>query len=314
MSWYRLYNAAPPAAQLLQVQIDGRQLRLRLEAVTEERFPPQPLVARRNSTHDQHQHRVFHAVLFTDGRGACVVDGRRHECRPGCCVLVDPDRPHRFGAVSVHPFTYRALTFSLVDAAQEPVAIGWHRYCGALFGEPLAPAPTQTLLPAADMQRFMERQRSLIDLLGADARQDASAAAQRCLVDILALLCDRVLAHPQPAGEHPGLLRARQAIEQRYAQRLPVAELAHIAGCSTGRFHTLFRAAMGCTPTAWQLQLRIQAAQTLLRASSLPCKSIATRVGFADTAAFSKAFKKLTGHPPDRWRRLRSGTGSDAIR
>lgn len=48
---------------------------------------------------------------------------------------------------------------------------------------------------------------------------------------------------------------------------------------------------------------RLEAAQRLLADPALTLAEIAFRVGFADLATFSRAFKRWTGKPPGQWRR-----------
>jgi AraC-like DNA-binding protein len=48
--------------------------------------------------------------------------------------------------------------------------------------------------------------------------------------------------------------------------------------------------------------VRLEIAQALLAKRALPVKTVAENVGFADTAAFSKAFTRWTGHTPTSYR------------
>jgi len=49
---------------------------------------------------------------------------------------------------------------------------------------------------------------------------------------------------------------------------------------------------------------RADLARTLLRSSDLPIAEIAARVGFSDVAPFTRAFRRWTGTPPGRFRRM----------
>jgi AraC-like DNA-binding protein len=50
-------------------------------------------------------------------------------------------------------------------------------------------------------------------------------------------------------------------------------------------------------------EVRARLARTWLRDPSLGLSEIAARLGFADLATFSRAFKRWTGMPPGQWRR-----------
>jgi AraC-like DNA-binding protein len=47
---------------------------------------------------------------------------------------------------------------------------------------------------------------------------------------------------------------------------------------------------------------RLDLARRLLADPALPLADVAFRLGFADLAAFSRAFKRWTGKPPGQWR------------
>jgi AraC-like DNA-binding protein len=46
----------------------------------------------------------------------------------------------------------------------------------------------------------------------------------------------------------------------------------------------------------------------MLRETSAPVAAVALDVGYESEAAFSRAFKRLTGMPPAAWRRERQAT------
>jgi AraC-like DNA-binding protein len=61
--------------------------------------------------------------------------------------------------------------------------------------------------------------------------------------------------------------------------------------------------------TRWRIQL----AATLLRGSALRTHEIATRVGYATEAAFSRTFKRLTGEAPRDFRRRAVVRGAEGM-
>ena len=57
------------------------------------------------------------------------------------------------------------------------------------------------------------------------------------------------------------------------------------------------------SPYRWLVERRIDQGKALLAASDLPIADIAVRTGFSDQAAFTRAFRRLVGDSPGRWRR-----------
>ena len=98
------------------------------------------------------------------------------------------------------------------------------------------------------------------------------------------------------------LRRVTEFIEDNYPRVIRLQELASLAGLSESYFCSAFKASKGVSPHAWQMQRRIEHAQTLLLLQprvSLP--HVATATGFSDQAHFTRVFKKLTGITPAAW-------------
>lgn len=75
-----------------------------------------------------------------------------------------------------------------------------------------------------------------------------------------------------------------------------------------------FTELVGIAPIHYLAKWRMQIAAGLLSAGGANLESIAAEIGYASEAAFSRAFKRRTGHAPAGWRRMRQGTtGGDAI-
>lgn len=86
--------------------------------------------------------------------------------------------------------------------------------------------------------------------------------------------------------------------------------LAHAAASSRSRLDARFRQHLGMAPMTYLVQWRLQVASRLLRDTRLGLASIAERVGYANEASLSRAFKRTTGVAPAAWRRT-GMTGAD---
>jgi AraC-like DNA-binding protein len=98
----------------------------------------------------------------------------------------------------------------------------------------------------------------------------------------------------------------RREAEKRLEPLLAAGEvrmerLARELGCSRQTLYRRLRAE-GVTFEALLDGLRRRLARRLLREENLPVKEVAYRLGFADPAAFSRAFKRWTGSSPRLWR------------
>lgn len=86
-----------------------------------------------------------------------------------------------------------------------------------------------------------------------------------------------------------------------------VAVAARNLGMSVGNFQRVFKRSMHMSPKQFSLQLRLDNARNSLEMTQLPIDEIASRNGFADRYAFSKAFTKYFGCPPAAYRKGEAG-------
>lgn len=110
------------------------------------------------------------------------------------------------------------------------------------------------------------------------------------------------------AVRHAGLLRALETMEARIEAPCPREALAAAAGMSVRQLERLFRAHLGRTIAQVYLQVRLEHARRLLRATSLSVMDVATACGFASSSHFARVFRSAFGVPPGR--ALRCGEAS----
>ena len=127
---------------------------------------------------------------------------------------------------------------------------------------------------------------------------EKEAALVAFIGDMQALLGDGVEATTVVAslGEVTDLLQAR------HGERVPLAELAAVAGVSRYQLIRQFRAQFGMTPHAYQLDIRINHARRLLRRGDTPA-DVAQQLGFVDQSHFHRAFRQRVALTPGAYRR-----------
>lgn len=100
---------------------------------------------------------------------------------------------------------------------------------------------------------------------------------------------------------------ARQQIEGELSRDVPLAELAQTACLSPFHLHRIFRLVFGEPPAALRRRLRIERSKELLAGSKMPVRDIAKIVGFANNAAFSRAFRNANSLTPTAFRQSARG-------
>ncbi len=97
--------------------------------------------------------------------------------------------------------------------------------------------------------------------------------------------------------------RAAEMIRERLDGNIRLSQLARECGLSVSHFTRAFRKSFGVSPYRWLLERRIDYAKALLLTSDLPIANIALQSGFSDQAAFTRAFGRIVGDSPGRWKR-----------
>lgn len=107
------------------------------------------------------------------------------------------------------------------------------------------------------------------------------------------------------SGDRSGLLRRfRQLVEMNFRSHWSVGRYADTLGITTDRLHALCTSGTGKSPKALISERLANEAALRLGRSPLTIEQLGHALGFNDPAHFSSFFKRMTGMPPGRYRRL----------
>jgi AraC-like DNA-binding protein len=104
------------------------------------------------------------------------------------------------------------------------------------------------------------------------------------------------------SAAHESLFRARQLIDEQYAQPLDLDELARVANFSRYHFLRAFQRAFHARPHEYLTRKRIERAKELLAESEFTVTEICFQVGFESLGSFSTLFHKVVGWSPSIYR------------
>lgn len=104
------------------------------------------------------------------------------------------------------------------------------------------------------------------------------------------------------SSETRAVHQARKYLEQSYARKLSIEQIANAAGLSVSHFCRIFKRITSCTPIEYLNRLRVQRAQLLLISREFRINEIAYSVGFGSVPHFNRIFKQISGISPGRYR------------
>lgn len=243
----------------------------------------------RRHAFERHAHEGYATGIIDRGAGSFWYRGATWAVPAGSLTALDAEEAHTGQVISEEGWSYRILYVGpklLEGIAGE--AFGWRG--GVHFPEPV----------------FHDEQLSAsVDLLHCSLRNPAPALElESLLLSTCALLlarhADRRALEP-PVGKEPKVVRrAREYLEEHFAEDISLRDLAETVGLS--RFHLIrvFREAVGLPPHAYLTQVRLRRARKLLAAGG-SIGVVAREVGFADQSHLTRRFKGFFGITPARF-------------
>ena len=197
-------------------------------------------------------------------------------------------------------------------------------FCGRMRFNLDARHPLLTMMPevirAGDLA---QRDPTVPALLEAMEREIAQGRVGACgilsrLADVLVATILRAWAEcacSNPTGwlaalRSPTLGKVLAAIHADPGRDWDVPTLAKLMGASRSRFAQAFKDQVGESPAKYVARLRMFQAREWIAQEGLRVSVAAERLGYESDASFSRAFKRVVGHPPGASAR---GVGRDAV-
>jgi AraC-like DNA-binding protein len=237
-----------------------------------------------------------HLMLCVGGHGRVIVDDQENHLRPGELLIIPRHRSHRYWAEEDDPWSIYWMHF-LGDEA--------NYYVERIPG-PGHPAPVDRATQEEAMRLF----RDCLDTLETGYTMPNLIYAAQSARHILSLLLFRNRAWPlEPVQERRQIQLAETLgyMRERISEPVRLEDLAGHAGISVSHFSEMFREETGQSPMAYFTHLRIRQACRLLDLTSKHIKTIAAETGYGDPYYFSRAFKKVMGLSPGKYRAIKKG-------
>jgi transcriptional regulator GlxA family with amidase domain len=106
------------------------------------------------------------------------------------------------------------------------------------------------------------------------------------------------------ASEMTSIRELQIWIAEHLERRLSVEDLANRMSMSVRNFERVFTREVGTTPSQFVLQMRVEAARRRLERTETALKAVASTTGFRNVDVMRRAFVRLLGITPRRYREL----------
>ncbi len=234
-------------------------------------------------------HHRFVLAFNDETAGHVHADNRLLPFNPGQALLILPYQFHHFGQLTSSQLKWLFCTFELDRQT---------------FLEPLR----NRVLDISDRSR--EARLALVTVWqegeSTDWQDDIQKAMlQSTLQGLLLSLKQDLFASTLDLPPEPrdSLLRTVNRLMSEWRGRTAgVADVADALSMSAPRLRARFKSAAGIPLGSYLQNYRLNRAMALLRTTTLPIADIAEEAGFGSPQAFSRIFKKKTGHTPRAYR------------
>ena len=239
-----------------------------------------------------HGHQHFIMTLVTRGTGTQTLNGKDIPFGENDLFLLSPADFHCNTVAAGESFDYYRLCFSyeLLEArlsgliAPDRLPLHIHLSDGA------------AALATDIFARLVDESENGQERLG-------HKACLQALAEELLILVMREVPNAQATLPSTPVNRALGYLHAHFHEPITVGDAAAYAGYTPNYFNYCFRNQMGIPFGEYLRNMRLNYAENLLRASSMPVTEIAFESGFGSLSHFSRSFRETYGCAPQEYRR-----------
>ncbi|MFD0670672.1 AraC family transcriptional regulator [Cohnella sp. GCM10027633] len=254
-----------------------------------------------------HWHECCEALYVHEGNGFVIVDQKTYEMRPGRLFFFQPYQLHKvFANVSERTPYERTLLFFdplFFDRALQPFrarrALFEHLWKGRLASE------------AIDLEAEAEFVGRLFERYGNKVRANERPLSEEDMTMLMLQLLEAMPTDGNSIGAagSPRDIRpfshaenAMAWIEQHYSEDFRLEDVAEALHLSKFYLSRLFQRETGSSLSDYVVARRVKQACRLLDTTPLAVERIAADVGYPNASYFIRAFKKMIGTTPHKYR------------
>ena len=257
-----------------------------------------------------HQQDFFEINIITRGRGVHYIDNSRIATETGDVFIIPPNMPH--GYVGGEGFDVYHILMNNKYVQKSFSDLQSIPGFSLLFNiEPMMRAKMSVPL---HLKLTTEQLRSISDLLNDRQNQIKVISTEEAFINtgtfliIVTKLCQYYIKNTSASNKESEMqdamfMRALAMIHEKYNEKLTIERLASEAKLSKSTFMRRFLYICKLTPAEYITRKRLDVAENMLISTNASISDIAEKIGFYDTAHFSRTFKKVNGVTPLEYRK-----------
>lgn len=139
-----------------------------------------------------------------------------------------------------------------------------------------------------------------------DAKRAGYQDVTSSILQTVVIKVTRLLENGNQTSLSSVCLEVKKYIEKNFRQDLTLNDLASLVYVSPYHLAHVFKEEVGLPPIQYMIHCRIEEAKRLLEHSNLSVREIALVIGYENANYFNLLFKKMTGSPPGKFRRMKA--------
>ncbi|RPI89738.1 MAG: AraC family transcriptional regulator [Chloroflexi bacterium] len=238
----------------------------------------------------RHSHDYYVISLIERGRQSFTHKGTKHSTPPGGVILINPGAVHTGEAADEQGFELRSFypTTALMETAAFELT---GRHEGLPFFKDVRVDDRWAARSVLSLHKALSQGASMLE---------CEARILLTLAQLVKRYADTHVTEQTPGKEKKAIQQARRYIEESFAERITLNQLAQQVSLSPYYFLRVFRAEVGMPPYAYLESVRIRHAQRLIE-SGKPLAEVALAVGFSSQSHMNRHFKKIIGATPGQY-------------
>ncbi len=240
----------------------------------------------------KHAHDTYQIGVTTRDPGEYLCDGKAWYAPPGSIVLFHPGQVHSAPKTSVRSCSaISRLIFVDIEKMREIASMVAKHDSGHPHFDNLV------ITDEAFIARFLAMHRMTSAVASTLEKDSALLSALAQLV----LRFGSVRTSPENIQGNAARTRTiREYVQDRFAENITLAELSDVARVSPYYLNRIFANDVGMPPHAFQTQVRVERAKSLLL-RGMSVTDAALEAGFFDQSHFTRHFRRIVGVPPKRY-------------